>query len=197
MKGKFIVLYGPNNLGKSVQAQRLGQNLAKQLGNENVLVIKYPIYELPTGQRINSDIRHHHKMSPYELQKEYAANRNVFEPTLVSYLQSGIWVVAEDYSGTGKAWGIVEGLDLEKLEEINKGQLEPDVSILIDGQQRYSQSIERGHRFEDSDKWDNARKVHLELASLYGWEIVNANQPVDKVENDIWEVVSSKLQEST
>lgn len=196
-RGQFIVIYGPNNLGKSEQAKRLGLRLAKEFSCEpwKVGVLKYPIYELePTGPIINSVIRGGVKMDELELQKIYAQNRRDFEPELIERLEQGTFAVAEDYKGTGIAWGMNRGLSLELLEEMNAGQLEPDLSILLDGEKRYSGSIERGHRYEDAgDKdWQNAREAHLFLAQRYDWEVVNANETENVVEQNIWNIVSSK-----
>ena len=41
-KGKFIVLYGNNNVGKSTQAKLLVEKLKEK--GENVRYFKYPIY---------------------------------------------------------------------------------------------------------------------------------------------------------
>ena len=34
-------------------------------------------------------------------------------------INDGKWVVAEDYLGTGIAWGMVGGAKVEEIEEIN------------------------------------------------------------------------------
>ncbi len=55
-KGKLIVFYGINNLGKSTQAELLVERI-KQEGKK-AQHIKYPIYELePTGSMINRYLR--------------------------------------------------------------------------------------------------------------------------------------------
>lgn len=188
MEAKFTVIYGANNLGKSEQVFRLTQNLVRRF--IPVERIKYPIYDLePTGRLINSVVREGIPMEPIKLQKLYAQNRRDFEPTIKGIISNGTHIVAEDYIGTGVAWGLTEGVSLEILEEINKDLLEPDICILLDGE-RFTSGIERGHRFEGG-KWELAREKHLFLAERYGWEIVNANQSKEKVAEDIWKIVSS------
>lgn len=191
MTGKFIVIYGPNNLGKSEQIARLSRGLQEVL-IDDVVSVKYPIYDLPTGQRINRELRGQRTMTDLDLQREFAANRRTFEPDLKAMLGSGTWVIAEDYKHTGIAWGIVNGIPREQMEEINNGLLDPDLTILLDGE-RYTSGIERGHRYEDGGNWNEARRVHLELANDLGWEIVNANQLPECVAEDIWDIVSKSL----
>jgi len=189
--GKFIVIYGPSNLGKTEQVSRLVIRLEDLLG-DGVVGIKYPIYDTPTGQRINREIRFKRTMSEEELQQEYAANRRCYEPELVGNLGNSVWVVAEDYTYTGIIWGLAHGVSHDRLIEMNEDLKEPDLAVLLDGE-RYTSGIERGHHFEGGGKWETARNLHLEFADSLGWEIVNANQNMEKVESDIWKVVENKF----
>lgn len=192
MQGKFIVLYGANNLGKTTQVRYLKDNLEHRVGKENVLVLKYPIYDTPTGQRIDAELRRQRTMTDLELQIEFAANRRCFETDLNDLLRSGVWVVAEDYKGTGIAWGVANGISLQTMEEINRGLKDEDLAILMDGE-RFTGGIERGHRYEEGGKWEQARITHLELAARYGWEIVSANGTEANVAQNIWAVVENKF----
>lgn len=188
MKGKLIVLYGANNLGKSTQIELLEKSL-KDRGIK-VKRIKYPIYDLePTGPTINAVLRKGKKMSEDKLQQMYVQNRRDYEPTLKKILKSGTWVIAEDYIGTGIAWGMVRGLDLEEMEEWNKLLYPADFSLIIHGKQ-FSSGKEVGHRNEnDVALWKKAQDNHLFLAKRYGWKKVLANQPINKVQQDILDAI--------
>ncbi|MBP9709316.1 MAG: hypothetical protein KBD78_16900, partial [Oligoflexales bacterium] len=126
MKGKLITLYGINNIGKSTQAGLLVKKL-NEVGHKAVH-IKYPIYDLaPTGPLLNDILRGgKQNISEEELQTIFVQNRIDFEPTLIDTLESGTTVVAEDYIGTGIAWGAAKGADLEWLEAINAPLLKED-----------------------------------------------------------------------
>jgi thymidylate kinase len=188
--GKFIVIYGPNNLGKTTQAKLLAFNLT--LAGQNARYLKYPVYEIPTGQRIDAALRRDLRLPDLELQQEFVANRRCFEPILRAMLNNGEIVVAEDYKGTGIAWGMVNGIPVEEMEEMNGGLLDEDLAICLDGE-RFSSGIERGHRYEEQRDWQLARRVHQELAERYNWEVVNANQSEEKVGSDIWDIVAARL----
>ena len=151
-KGKLIVFYGINNLGKSTQARILIENLKKR--GIKAEYIKYPIYNLkPTGPFINQVLRSgkKQKISEEELQMWYTLNRFQFEPKLKEKLANGIWIAAEDYVGTGLAWGWSKGADLKYLENMNKFLVKEDLSILFYGK-RFLDGKEKIHLHESNDE---------------------------------------------
>ncbi len=193
MKGKFIVFYGINNLGKTTQAKKLVSYL-----NERSLeaeYLKYPVYDLePTGPFINKVLRGSEKqeIAEEELQLWYVLNRFQYEPVLKNKLEQGVFVVAEDYSGTGVAWGTAKGADEEWLINLNKPLLKEDVAILFDGE-RFMQAKEANHLHESNDELMNkCRQVHLELGEKLGWKKVNANGSIDYVFERVLEILKEE-----
>jgi len=195
MKGKFIVIYGANNLGKSTQVELLEKTLQKK--GIDVLRIKYPIYDLePTGSLINSVIREGKKMAEDQLQQTYVQNRRDYEGTLKKTLKKGTWVIAEDYVGTGLAWGMVRGLDLSEMEKWNEGLMPADLSFVLFGD-RFQNGKEAGHRNENDDVlWKTAQDMHLMLAQKYNWKKIYANQSKDAVLEEILKTINALVKES-
>lgn len=195
-EGLFIVIYGINNLGKSTQAQLLVESMAK--AGLMAQYLKYPIYDLkPTGPQINEVLRgkNGQQISEEELQGLYTKNRLDYQPQLIKLISEGINVVAEDYIGTGLAWGAAKGADLEKLIESNKNLLKPDIEILLDGE-RFIEAKEAGHLHESNDALvDKCRAKHLELAARFNWAIVDANQSIKEVQKDIMKVIENRTKE--
>lgn len=193
-EGIFIVIYGANNLGKSVQAEKLVESF-KEAGFKAEL-IKYPIYDLkPTGPKINEILRSGNKqsISEEEFQELYAQNRRDYQPQLCKKIHDGINIVAECYTGTGLAWGWTKGADLEKLIEINQGLVEPDIAILLDGE-RFVQGKEERHQHESNEQWwEQCRLNFMKLAQRFGWEVVEANQSVEEVHRDILNIIEKKV----
>lgn len=191
-RGKFIVLYGINNLGKTTQAKMLVRRLQKE--GIRAEYVKYPIYELvPTGPKINQILRggKPQDMSEEEFQSLYTQNRKDFEPKLREKLDSGACIVAEDYTGTGLAWGVAKGAELRTLERQNANCMKEDVAILLDGV-RFFEGKEGEHLHESNDElMEKCRKAHLELGEKYGWKKVSANQPKETVHKNIWDVVKN------
>src|SRR3989338_4448176 len=190
MTGKLIVLYGINNLGKSTQARILVERLNS--AGRKAKYLKYPIYDLePTGPALNSYLRggNPDKLTAKDAQILYAKNREQYEPPLKMDLESGRDVVAEDYWGTGVAWGIGCGVDKDFLLSINRKFNFEDLAILLTGK-RFESSIEKDHLHETNAEFINkVDEIHRELAQEFGWKIVNANQDKETVADDIWNYV--------
>lgn len=190
--GKFIVLYGSNNLGKSTQLDLL--ELTWQEMGRSYKRIKYPRYDTPTGQLINRVLRPVNGeekivMSDEDLQALYAEDRRVNEPELRRWLET-MDVFGEDYKDTGRAWGLTKGVARDFLDRVNGDLLDPDIAILLDGE-RFGGGIEKGHRFEGAGQeiWETNRRIHQELAAEFGWEVVNANESKEKINEQILEII--------
>jgi len=192
-RGKFIVIYGANNLGKTTQLKLLARNIVENY--RQLLVIKYPIYNIPSGIRINDALRSNKKLTNLQLQKLFAKNRRDFQNTLIEILNANINILAEDYTGTGIAWGMTMGIKFNSLKQINKGLIIPDLAILLDGK-RFKSSIEKNHRHENAGNeiWKKNRKIHLELAEKFKWQIVNANRKIEVINKETWSLVSPVLE---
>lgn len=190
-KGLFIVLYGPDGVGKSRQVLMLEEKLREQgLLARN---LRYPVYNCaPTGSKLDEILHRKKKNLPEEeMQKLFAQNRKDFEPTLKSWLENGVSVIAENYKGTGIVWGVSRGLTVEKMEGMNKDTIDPDAAIYMDGPRR-GESLVEGHPYGtevNEDEWYKVRKVYLQMADRYGWVRVGGDAPVLVVANRIWAVV--------
>ncbi|MEK6974040.1 MAG: hypothetical protein AABW41_02280 [Nanoarchaeota archaeon] len=197
--GKFIVFYGINSLGKSTQAEILTSRL-KQAGLKTASPIKYAVYGLePTGTLINeylrgkNGLRNPRALSAQEFQMLQAMNRYQFEPTLLEKLNKGFNVVAEDYAGTGIAWGIANNVDFNFLETVNSGLLKEDIVFLFTGNQ-FSSGREKNHTHEsNSSLTKRAYESHLRLAEKYGWIKIDANRDAQNISDEIFEHVKTKL----
>lgn len=193
MAGKFIAIYGTNGIGKTTQVEKLVEFLGAE--GKKASRLKYPVYDLaPEGPFIHKYLRDpkfrkKNELTTHELQKKYADNRKRYEKELRKRLKMGEWIVAEDYVGTGIAWGLTWGGDLEYLEKINKNLLKPDLEILMHGE-RFLTAVEKDHRNEmEPERIKICKNFHLLLAKKYGWKIVNANQSIKKVQKDIIKII--------
>lgn len=189
-KGKLIVLYGINNLGKTTQAKILVADLKKN--GYKAEYLKYPIYDLePSGPIINNYLRggNVYKLSGFDVQFLYALNRMQYEKELQKKLDKGINIIAEDYTGTGLAWGMGKGVPEKFMNNINSHLLKEDLGILFDGE-RFKDSIEKKHKHEtDSALMKKVRAIHLYLGKKHKWQKVNANLPIEVIREIIWEKV--------
>lgn len=185
--GKLIVMYGINNLGKSTQAKLLVQKM-----NEHGFAteyLKYPIYDLlPSGEILNDYLRkgNFYNLNAKEAQIIYALNRTQYQTELIAKLEAGTNIVAEDYKGTGIAWGLGAGVSEMFLKSINSHLIEEDLVFLFDGE-RFISGIEKDHRHENNnDLMNKVRWAHLKLKEEYGWTKINANSSIETIQELIW-----------
>ena len=194
VEGKFIGIFGPNNLGKTTATNNLISLLTQK--KFHVTYLKYPVYNLdPTGPQLNDYLRkgNPEKLSAHDAQQMFAQNRRDFEPELLKLLNLNNFVIAEDYSDTGRAWGIANGISLKEMDRLNKGLRVPDLKIYLDGN-RFSSSIEDSHLHESNDDmWQKSRKIHLKLAKRSHAPIVNANLSQSKVAKELFSLVKTRF----
>ncbi len=195
-KGKLITLYGVNNIGKSTQAKILIENL-KNSGFETVYV-KYPVYDIkPSGLYLNEILRNSstnkQKISEDELQMWFTINRYQFEPTLEELLNEGKIVVAEDYTGTGLAWGSAKGLNLDWLSEMNKFLRKEDLAIYLKGKRNMLAAESKHIHESNSDLMDACQFVMDNLSEKLNWHKVTVKQSIGETSSDIWNVVKKFL----
>ncbi|NIA02156.1 MAG: hypothetical protein GWP15_02125 [Nitrospirae bacterium] len=194
MAGKFITIYGINNIGKTTHAKKLVEKL-QSVGHKSVYV-KYPVYDVePSGAFIDQVLRGEkgQSISEDELQLWFVLNRYQYQSELQKYLDEGYIVVAEDYIGTGIAWGTAKGLDTQWLEIVNSRLVKEDFAIMMEGTRDVT-AKEDVHVHEQND--DLIRKciqVHDELADKYGWKRVVLQEKVEDTAKLIWDIVDDFL----
>lgn len=194
MRGKFIVLYGINNLGKTTQAKLLVARLQKE--GYRAERLKYGLYDLePSGKILNDYLRQNNplNLTPREFQIIQVLNRYQYQPTLVQKLESGVNIVAEDYLGTGLAWGIAAGVDGQFLKYLNSGLLKEDITFVFQGKQ-FREATESGHAHEaDGELTVKASVAHDRLAVKYDWKPINANLPRAEIAEILWQKTQKML----
>lgn len=189
-RGRLITIMGINNIGKTTQQKLLPMSFEKR--GLSYVLLKYPLYDLePTGPQCNDYLRNRNpeKLSPKDFQELCAQNRRDYQPQLQHLLENNDFIIAEMYTGSGICFGMADGVSKEELFAMNADLMEPDISILLDGE-RFFEAREKGHNYESNDeKMEIIRKNHLELAQDLNWVIVNANQPVEKVHAEILKII--------
>lgn len=193
-RGKFIVFYGINNLGKTTQAQLLVEKLKKEGWEAEYL--KYAVYDLePSGPLINNYLRqgNPYDLTPREFQVVQVLNRFQYQPELLKKLQNGVTVIAEDYVGTGLAWGIGAGVDKQFLKRLNQNLYKEDLAFLFKGK-RFREAAENGHAHEENDELtERVRQIHERLGEELGWSVINANEEKVTIHEKIWQIVKNNL----
>lgn len=194
MPGTFITFYGINNIGKSTHALRVVEKLNAE--GRKAKYVKFPIYDLePTGPFLNGVLRgaDGQKISEDELQMWFVLNRYQFQPELERLLGEGYIVVAEDYTGTGIAWGMAKGLEMSWLEELNKFLRREDFSILFEGERDVT-AMEKQHVHETNEELvQKCVKTHQQLGDKYKWNRVQVQPDKEETAKLVWELIDGLL----
>ena len=192
-KGKLIVLYGINNLWKTTQAHLLINRLREK--GLQAEYLKYPIYDLaPSWLLLNAYLRegNPNHLSSSEFQLLQVINRTQYDSTLKNKLENWIWIIAEDYTGTGIARGTGAWWDQAFLEKINSHLHKEDLAFFFDGE-RFSSGIEKVHQHEQNNELMNkVRLVHQDLAQKLSREPINANLSIEEIQSQLQKIISEK-----
>lgn len=207
-RGKYIVIEGTDGTGKSTQAERIAARLEER-GFETVQ------FHEPDGVEIASHIR--------TVIKDGSLARSAFTNVLLfsaarrenwlqigkPFLARGGWIVsARDYTSTLVYQGLGEGLPLEDVERITQQAtddeyMNPDYRVILDindEAERARRISERGmlenpDTFESRDDDFQQRIIqgYRKIAALKNIPVVSANQPINAITDEIWDIIAPGL----
>lgn len=129
MRGKFIVLEGPDGAGTTKHVKLLGDRLAHE---KLPVLCTFEPTDGPIGSAIRSDLHAGKSFSPFDLQKRFCADRawhvsELIEPALLK----GTTVISDRYFHSTIAYGLALGLTRPQLDEMNKKFIRPDCTLFL------------------------------------------------------------------
>lgn len=194
MKGKFIVLEGPDRCGKSTQAKLLYNRLVA-CGHEVVLTREPG--GTPTAERIRQlvlepglDIRPMAELMLYE-----ASRAQHTQEKILPALEAGKTVICERYTMSTCAYqGYGRGIDLKVIEALNQEaslHLQPDLTLVFLMSDKYF--TERGEylfsdRLEQEDVAfrQKMRQGYFEMVQTTpNAYLVDADRNIDEIQNQV------------
>ena len=203
----FITFEGGEGSGKSSALKLLDERLRKE-GYETVLTRE------PGGTPIAEEIRNvildkaNTKMDPRTEALLYAASRRQHLVEKVwPAIKEGKIVLCDRYLDSSLAYqGGARGLGIDNVLNVNLFATEgtfPDLTLLFDiepelGLERIAKNASREVNRLDLEKIDfhrGVRKTFLALAARYPerFVIIDASQPLDKVVEDVYQTVKTRL----
>ena len=198
-QGRFITIEGVEGVGKSTNIA-LVKSLLEERGYE-VLLTREP-GGTPTGERIREillDKDEQAMTAMTELLLVFAARSQHVSQVIMPALAAGQWVISDRftdssyaYQGGGRELGIeiVAALEAQVLTDFR-----PDLTIVLDvdiatGLERATREAEAdGFESEQASFFQRVRETFLTLAEADRYRVIDAGQPIEKVQVDLTEVI--------
>jgi len=205
-KGFLITLEGGEGGGKTTQVVNLKKRL-EEAGKDVV------VFREPGGTVISEQIREvvlsaKNKKIGFttEVLLFQAARAQIYEELVLPAIESGEIVLMDRSRDSSVVYqGMVRGFGkkmIEELNDISTKKTYPNLTLLLDvpvnqGLKRREDSGTMNRLdMEAKNFHDKVRKAYLELAKRNKsdrWRVINAAKSIEKVDQEIWEVVSKKL----
>jgi len=205
-KGFMISLEGGEGGGKSTQIAKLKEHLT-QAGKEVISVRE------PGGSVIAEQIREV-VLTPKNVGMAFttevllfqASRAQIYHEVVLPALESGKIVLMDRTRDSSVVYqGIVRKFGKELIDQLNTISTRdtyPDITILLDvpvkvglSRKEKDAELDRIER-EQKDFHQNVRDAYLSLAKedqTGRWKVIDAEQPVEEVEKEIWKIVSKKI----
>ncbi len=190
----IIVIEGFDQAGKKTQSNLLAKFLTNK--KKKCKIFSFPDYTTPVGKEIKNFLSGKRKFPSQVIHCLLAANRWERSNEIKNALKKNYIVIMNRYYQSNLVYGTVNGLELDWLENLDKGLPKENLVILLDVNMSdsFSRKKQRRDKFEKDTKF--AKKVtnaYRRLAKKYGWCIVNASQEKEKVHQDILKIVNRHL----
>ncbi|MBI3242297.1 MAG: dTMP kinase [Chloroflexi bacterium] len=206
----FITFEGPDGSGKSTQCKLLAEYL-QSLG-QNVLLTREPGGTDISQQvrQVIMDMKNKAMFPATEFLLLSAARAQLVREKIRPHLDGGGVVVCDRYFDSSLAYqGYGHGLPLDTIRAITRfatDGLNPDLTLLLDmdaetGLRRRQTTQGEWNRLDDYALafHQRARQGYHALAAAEPnrWRIINADQPVEKLQEAIREIALEKLKVHT
>lgn len=206
MQGLFISFEGGEGVGKSTQIKALARRLSA--AGHRVLTTREP-GGTPLCESIRSLLQSDQEViSPEaELLLFTASRAQLCRQIIQPAIERGEVVLCDRFMDSTSVYqGVARAIPSAQVEQINQfsvGNCKPDLTFLIDldphqglkrVRQRAAGSLDRIEQ-ESLDFFEAVRSGYLELANNEPdrFVILDGQQPIEKLEKTIWDVLTTKL----
>jgi len=190
----IVVFEGGDQAGKKTQSELLEKKL--KTAKIKVKLFSFPDYSTPIGKEINKYLRGKRKFPPQVIHCLLAANRWEKLDEIKKAQQKNSVIIMNRYRESNLVYGLVNGLKIDWLENLDAGLPKSDLVIVLDVSQNESFTRKRANRdrFEKNrDFSQRISKTYRKMAKQKKWKIVNATKSKREVHEDIMKIFGKKI----
>ncbi len=190
----IIVVEGFDQAGKMTQSKLLAKFFKAK--NMRSKIFSFPAYHTPIGKEIKRYLSGKRPFPPQVIHCLLAANRWEKSEEIRNALAENNIVIMNRYYQSNLVYGTVNGLDMDWLQNLDRGLPKEDLVILLDVNpiDSFYRKKERRDKFEEDIEF--AKKItrtYRKLAGEFGWHVVNASLHKQQVHHDIKQIVSKYI----
>jgi dTMP kinase len=202
----FITFEGSEGCGKSTQVQRLGGRLERA-------AVPFLVTREPGGTTIGETVRELLQFAPQsagmvpetELLLFEASRSQLVREMIKPALERGLCVIADRFLDSTTVYqGAARKLDRQIVEQLNTfavGDCIPDITFVLDldvtTARLRMKSPRRPDRMEQEppEFYERIRQAYCHLAKREPNRVVliDGSQPMDKIDNQIWEILTARF----
>ena len=190
----IIVFEGGDQAGKKTQSALLEKKL--KAAKIKTTLFSFQDYSTPIGKEINKYLHGKRKFPPQVIHCLLAANRWEKLDEIKKAQQKNSIVIMNRYRESNLVYGLVNGLKLDWLENLDYGLPKSDLVIVLDVPQTESFSRKRSNRdrFEKNKDFSNKiSRTYRKMAVKKKWKIVDATKSKQEVHEDIMKIFGKKI----
>ena len=190
----IVVFEGGDQAGKKTQSELLEKKL--KTAKIKAKLFSFPDYSTPIGKEINKYLRGKRKFPPQVIHCLLAANRWEKLDEIKKAQQKNSIVIMNRYRESNLVYGLVNGLKIDWLENLDAGLPKSDLVIVLDVSQNESFTRKRANRdrFEKNrDFSQRISKTYRKMAKQKKWKIVNATKSKREIHEDIMKIFGKKI----
>ena len=190
----IIVIEGADQAGKKTQSQLLANALRKR--KIKTKVFSFPDYSTPIGKEIKKYLIGKRKLPVQVVHCLLAANRWEKLKEIKDAISKNSVLIMNRYYQSNLVYGLVNGMKLNWLENLDTGLPKADLVIILDVTQKESFNRKKIKRDQFEKNREFSKKIsraYTLLARKKHWKIINASGSKIQVHQEILKVFAKKI----
>ncbi len=190
----IIVIEGGDQAGKKTQSQLLANALRKR--KIKTKVFSFPDYSTPIGKEIKKYLIGKRKLPVQVVHCLLAANRWEKLKEIKDAISKNSVLIMNRYYQSNLVYGLVNGMKLDWLENLDAGLPKANLVILLDITQKESFNRKKIKRDQFEKNYEFSKKIsraYRHLARKKHWKIINASGSKIQVHQEILKVFAKKI----